>query len=101
MMANMAQARAPRPTRPYRPPARAHFLGYLSVVVTLMAAAIMMPQGHLSWTWVFPFAASAATVYSGLRVARTTSIGQGLRWSLVQIGFAIGALCLLVLPARY
>jgi hypothetical protein len=66
-----------------------------------MAAAIMMPQGHLSWTWVFPFAASAVTVYSSLRVAHATTMRQGLRWSLVQIAFAIGALCLLVLPARY
>lgn len=97
----VSQPRPPQAVRPYRPPERARFVAYMSVGVMVMVAVIMMAQGRLSWTWMFPFTATAVTVYSSVRVRRTTTMRQGVRWSLVQIIFAIGALCLLVLPARY
>jgi len=70
------------------------------VIVVVMVAAIMIPQGQLRWTWVFPFGAAACSVYGYLRVRKAGTLVQGSAWTLVQVVFALGAFALIAIPAK-
>jgi hypothetical protein len=55
-------------SQPYHVPARVHLVMFSTIMVMIMAAAIMIPTGHLTWTWIFPAAATAGSVYAYLHV---------------------------------
>jgi hypothetical protein len=68
----------------------------------IMAAAIVSAgQRGFSWLWVFPFLATAATVYGYRRERAAKNMLQGSLWALAQVGCAVGALALIALPAKY
>jgi hypothetical protein len=75
--------------------------GIIVVIFMVAISAVMMVEGDLSWTWVFPFAATAATAYSSLRLRRVASANGGLIWSLVLLASFVGWLLLLQLPAHF
>jgi hypothetical protein len=68
----------------------------------IMAAAIVSAgQRGFSWLWVFPFFVTAATVYGYRRERAAKNMLQGSLWALAQAVCALGALALIVLPAKY
>jgi hypothetical protein len=68
----------------------------------IMAAAIVSAgQRGFSWLWVFPFLATAATVYGYRRERAAKNMLQGSFWALAQVVCALGALALIALPAKY
>ena len=77
-------------------------MAYSLVVVMIMAAtAVSAGQRGFSWLWIFPFLATAATVYGYRRERVAKNMVQGSIWALAQIACAIGALALIALPAKY
>jgi hypothetical protein len=89
-------------SQPYRPSKKASFVAYMLVVVMVMAVTIMSAgQRGFSWLWVFPFLATAATVYGYRRERVAKNMAQGSLWALAQIVCAIGAMALIALPAKY
>jgi hypothetical protein len=94
--------RVPLSSQPYRLPKKAPFVAYMLVVVMIMAAtAVSTGQRSFSWLWVFPFLATAATVYGYRRERVAKNMVQGSLWALAQIVSAVGALALIALPAKY
>jgi hypothetical protein len=91
----------PLSSRPYRPSKKAPFVAYSNVVVMVMAATIISAgQGRFSWLWIFPFLATAATVYGHRRERVAKNVVQGSLWALAQSACALG-LVLIALPAKY
>jgi hypothetical protein len=72
------------------------------VVVMIMAVTIMSAgQARFSWLWIFPFLATAATVYGYRRERVAKNMVQGALWAFAQVICAVGALALIALPAKY
>ena len=88
-------------SQPYHVPARVHLVMFSTIMVMLMAAAIMIATGHVTWTWIFPAAATAGSVYGYLHVRSAKTLGQGSLWTLVQVVCSLGAFALLAIPAKY
>lgn len=77
-------------------------MAYMLVVVMVVAAsAVSAGQRGFSWLWVFPFLATAATVYGYRRERAAKNMKQGSLWALAQIVCALGALALIALPVKY
>jgi hypothetical protein len=77
-------------------------VAYALVVVMVMAVTIMSAtQARFSWLWIFPFLATAATVYGYRRERVAKNMVQGSLWALAQVVCALGALALIALPAKY
>jgi hypothetical protein len=73
----------------------------LVVVMVVAVTIVSATQARFSWMWIFPFLATAATVYGYRRERVAKNMAQGGLWVLVQIVCAVGALALIVLPAKY
>lgn len=95
-------ARRHRSERPYHPPAKVHFAMFAASGAVLLFAILMIVGGHRTWwTWIFPAAALAGSVYGYLHVRSAKTAGRGFVWVLVQSVCSLGALALLAIPARY
>jgi hypothetical protein len=89
-------------SQPYKPSKKAPFVAFMLLVVMVVAVTIVSAtQARFSWMWVFPFLATAATVYGYRRERVAKTMAQGGLWVLVQIVTALGALALIALPAKY
>lgn len=94
--------RVPLSKLPYRPSKKGPFAVYSVVVLILMVVVIVsVTQARFSWLWVFPFLATAATVYCYRRERVAKNMVQGTLWVFAQTACGLGAIVLIVLPAKY
>jgi hypothetical protein len=92
----------PLSAQPYRLPKRAPVVAYGIVFVMIMATVIVSAeQRGFNWLWVFPFLATAATVYGYRRERAAKNMIQGSLWALAQVVCGLGALALIALPTKY
>jgi hypothetical protein len=81
---------------------KAPFVTYTTVVVVVIAAPVMsVTQGRFSWAWIFPFAASAATVYLYRHERAAKNMRDGTLLAFAGIICALGTYALIALPAKF